>query len=369
MVIAADSVTPAPNTEAQATQPTVERGVDSIALLPGSVVGTIVNVDADLFEFPSSTRFRISVAGSPQIWTEAELDNGVYTYVLDGVPAGAQTLVLQEMDADGNIDTLDFFQQATRRSQVEVISADTVEASFELLWHWQRMPMDGASAHACQQTRALAFVQNATDRTVLGGARRGYATITSSDVSDAPAPPLGSDGLAYACSDNGSCISIGPHLVAQSFDGFETYDTFSALPPGFGCSSGIDTAQVVWVPDSDTAWIVVSASGCAASGSVRRVTTDGGETWGAWEPSPVSAGGSLQFANASTAFALEDDTLYKSTDGGETFRSTGSAPHPEGAGTELELDVLDADQAWVSAASDECDDDAPAPVDAWRWVP
>lgn len=163
--------------------------------------------------------------------------------------------------------------------------------------------------------------------------------------------PLTFAGLDFACGPEGHCISLGGQQMLVTTDGFATYKTESVLLPGWvgGCGWYQTAGRVVWLPGTKTAWVVVNKSSCGNPVPMRKVTTDGGVTWGDWEPSPVSAGGFVEFADANTGFRLEIFDVAITRDGGKTFRSTGPAPHSNGTSAGFHLDVVAADHAFVTA--------------------
>ena len=181
-----------------------------------------------------------------------------------------------------------------------------------------------------------------------------------------PALPLGFAGLDIGCGAPGHCVVIGSRAVLHTSDDFVTQDSFSVLPPGFGCGYAIDAARVYWVTPS-TAWVVAPATGCGVPAPMRRISTDGGKSFGDWQPSPVSPGGDLVFANAETGFNLEARQVRITNDGGTTWRSTGPAPSGRGALAGLRLSVVDASHAWVSStATGGCGQQTYSWVARWR---
>jgi hypothetical protein len=205
-------------------------------------------------------------------------------------------------------------------------------------------------------------VQGSSDRTSIARSIDGGQTFQvlldrcERDEPDAscgsvhnPTLPSHFAGIDIACGANDHCISIGLEYVLATQDGFTTWNTFSALPPGYGCSSWLNAGRVVWVTGTDSAWVIAPASACGNPPPMRRLTTDGGKTWGDWEPSPASSGGFLQFADPDNGFKLEVIDLGVTHDGGKTFRSTGPAPRQGASYNGFRLTVVDADHAWVSA--------------------
>jgi hypothetical protein len=489
--------------------------VDATPLPPGKVTGTLVNDTADDFRYPDGIRFRISVEGAPTIKTQAVWKSDRFSYELDEVPGGPQTLVVAELDAEGN-DTLDLYQAATRRIVVDVAPNGTTAADFHLRWHWEPHKIDaGGAIRSCDGLVQMAFsslndgmvvfnepdgdgniagphgsvmvtrdggktwtvatkqmaptphalstgnwfgtrpllilpdgqtalsaatwgpklsdgdqaphllrtmdggqhwtvvpfappvwgtvgisygglarsgsdlfvgahtggVQGSSDRDSLSVSRDGGATwqvlLDRCDRNEAnescaapnrPNLPLGFAGLDIGCGPAGHCIVVGSMAALATTDGFATHTSFSILPTGYGCSHLTSSARVYWIPGTSTAWVVAPASGCGFPPPMRRVTIDGGATFGDWEPSPVSAAGDLVFADANHGFALEVRTVRVTHDGGKTWRSTGPAPHERGSNAGLRLSVVDAEHAFVSnVATYGCSQQ----THSWlgRWVP
>jgi hypothetical protein len=164
-----------------------------------------------------------------------------------------------------------------------------------------------------------------------------------------PSLPVGFAGNDVACGPVGHCIVAGTNTVLVTTDDFASYQTFSLLPPDYGCGYGTTAARVYWVPGTQTAWVVAPASACGNPPPLRRITNDGGRTWSAWQPSPVSAGGDLGWGDSQIGFALEVRGVNVTRDGGVTWKSTGAAPHDQGSHEGLRLSVVDAEHAWVSS--------------------
>ena len=167
-----------------------------------------------------------------------------------------------------------------------------------------------------------------------------------------PTLPLGFAGIDFGCGPAGHCISLGPEAVLTTTEHFDTYKILPSRPPEFGCGGSQSSGRVVWLPGTKTAWLIVPNSNCFGAQPIRRVSTDGGVTWGDWEPSPASAGGYLAFADADNGFSLEVRDLRVTHDGGKTFRSTGPAPRQSGSAEGFRLTVLDAEHAWVTSSTE-----------------
>jgi hypothetical protein len=165
-----------------------------------------------------------------------------------------------------------------------------------------------------------------------------------------PNLPVGFAGNDIACGPVGHCIVAGTNTVLVTTDDFATHQTFSLLPPEYGCGYATTAARVYWLPGTQTAWVVAPASACGNPPPLRRITTDGGRSWSAWQPSPVSAAGDLAWGDSQTGFALEVRGVNVTHDGGATWKSTGAAPHDQGSNDGLRLSVVDAEHAWVSSA-------------------
>jgi hypothetical protein len=182
----------------------------------------------------------------------------------------------------------------------------------------------------------------------------------------APTVPLGFAGIDIGCGAPGHCVVVGSRAVLHTTDDFATYGSFSVLAPNFGCGYAVGAARIYWVSPT-TVWVVAPSTGCGnAPAPVRRISTDGGKTFGDWEPSPVSPGGDLVFAG-STALALEARVVNRSTDGGQTWRSTGPAPSTRGTLSGLRMSVVDAEHAWVSStAISGCSQQSYSFVARWR---
>lgn len=175
--------------------------------------------------------------------------------------------------------------------------------------------------------------------------------------------PLGFAGVDMACSDTNPdhCITMGwdhdtyTSLVMVTRDGFQTFETF-------GPECGYFThGQVIWFPGTDDAWVIASTS-CPGLGMRSISTTDGGQTWSAWGPSPVPGRGA--FADARRGMAWWDWGVRSTDDGGTTWRYTGHAP--SASGSLRSVHVLDADHAWVLGHPD-CRESGAAYVA--RWAP
>jgi hypothetical protein len=183
---------------------------------------------------------------------------------------------------------------------------------------------------------------------------RGEADVSCGDAHQ-PNLPLGFAGIDFACGPTGHCISLGSTALLVTRDDFATWKIMSPLPPNFACSNAQSTGRVIWIPGTMTAWVVVASSACGNPPPARMITTDGGETWSDWGPSPVSVIGFTKFADAQNGFQLEARNLFVTHDGGMTFRSTGPAPHQTASLDGFRLTVLDAEHAWVTAANaQEC---------------
>jgi hypothetical protein len=493
----------APDTAADAGG---DAGADEpLPALPGTVTVRIVNDTEGDFKIPDEVSFRISVVGSDAAPAEVHKASGKYEAVMI-IPAGHRELRLQERDGSGG-ETIDYFQDATRSTSVDVVAADNVSAEFHLKWHWQPVHVPGTDrVPACRGLRQLHFrdalhgmmtlkidnnavadyghasalltedggltwtvgselmiadaghpfrpspgywwgthellalpdgntvlslseseliarsgdggktwsvvpfsppawgtpgsgygglarsgsyiyvganaggVQGSSERTsisrsldggktfqvVLDRCDRNEPTAACGSVAQ-PNLPLHFAGIDLACGPAGHCVSIGVEQVLATQDDFSTFTTFSALPPGFGCGAGVNAGRVVWVTGTDTVWVIVPASGCGNPPPMRRVSNDGGKTWGDWQASPASSGGSLQFGDANNGFKLEVIDLAVTHDGGKTFRSTGPAPREGATYNGFRLSVADAEHAWVSAESrDACSVDAFSYLAAWK---
>ena len=178
--------------------------------------------------------------------------------------------------------------------------------------------------------------------------------------------PLGFAGFDLACGPAGHCISAGGLNFLVTTDGFQTWSTFG-IPPSAGCPA--QDSRVIWLPGTSTAWAVTrvpTGGGCLGASDQRKITTDGGLTWGAWGPSPVNPVGFTQFGDANTAFFVGGDGyVYLSIDGGMTFSNTGPAPSSTGNGN-AKLFVADATHAWVLGQA-SCTGSTVA--DLGRWIP
>jgi hypothetical protein len=181
--------------------------------------------------------------------------------------------------------------------------------------------------------------------------------------------PLGFAGIDLGCGPEGHCVSLGSRHMLSTTDGFATWKATSLNLPGWVGACGWDqnSGRVVWIPGTKTAWVIVKASSCGNPPSVRSVTTDGGATWGDWEPSPASAAGFLAFGDADTGFRLEVRDLAVTHDGGKTFRSTGPAPRQDGSASGYRLTVVDAEHAWVTSTTERsCEPGPYSYIAAWN---
>jgi hypothetical protein len=182
-----------------------------------------------------------------------------------------------------------------------------------------------------------------------------------------PDLPVDWSGIDVGCGPAGHCVVVGRTTVLYTTDGFATWKTFSALPPGYGCSYAVNAGRAYWIPGTSTGWVVANASACGNPPAMRRVTTDGGVTWGDWEPSPVSSGGDLAFGDAQTGFSLEVRHVRITRDGGKTFKHTGAPPHDRSSHGGLRMAVVGPDHAWVSAdLSGGCQNGSHSWVARWR---
>jgi photosystem II stability/assembly factor-like uncharacterized protein len=178
-----------------------------------------------------------------------------------------------------------------------------------------------------------------------------------------PGVPLGFAGIDMACSDVNpqNCITMGyehdnyTSKVMVTRDGFQTQTTIAPK-----CGYFTD-GQVLWRPGTDTAWVVGSSS-CPGTGYQHIVTTDGGQTWSDWAPSPLP--GHAVFADSTHAVSWWDWGVRMSHDAAMSWVFTGHAP-AAGAGMRT-VHVLDAEHAWV-LGHPECRDSGAALVS--RWVP
>ena len=93
-----------------------------------------------------------------------------------------------------------------------------------------------------------------------------------------PSLALGFAGIDIACGPAGHCISLGSEAILVTRDHFATWKTMDAIPSNFGCGGTQSSGRVVWLPGTETAWVIVSDSNCFRAGAVRRVTRDGGAT-------------------------------------------------------------------------------------------
>lgn len=166
-----------------------------------------------------------------------------------------------------------------------------------------------------------------------------------------PSLALGFAGIDIACGPAGHCISLGSEAILVTRDHFATWNTMGAIPSNFGCGGTQSSGRGVWLPGTGTAWVIVSDSNCFRAAAVRRVTRDGVATWSDWEPSPASQGGFVAFGGAKTGWILEARNLLVTHDGGQTFRSTGPAPHQGGSNEGLRLAVAGAQHAWVTSST------------------
>jgi hypothetical protein len=223
-------------------------------------------------------------------------------------------------------------------------------------------------------------VQGSNDRFSISNSLDGGSTwnvlLDRCDLSDPgascssvnqPNLPLGFAGIDLACGPAGHCISVGGNQVLVTTDDFVTHTTYSALPSGFGCANSTTSARVVWLPTTNTVWVVVPASACGSPPVVRNVSTDGGLTWSGWQSSPISAGGFMSFGDAQTGFDLEARSVSVTHDGGQTLRYTGPAPGDSGSNEGLKLSVVDATHAWVmSQPAGNCN--AGTFTDVAKWI-
>jgi photosystem II stability/assembly factor-like uncharacterized protein len=178
-----------------------------------------------------------------------------------------------------------------------------------------------------------------------------------------PGVPLGFAGIDMACSDVNPqhCITMGyehdnyTSLVMVTRDGFQT---FSTIRPKCGYFT---EGQVLWLPGTDTAWVTSSTS-CPGGGAQHIVTTDGGQTWTDWSPTPFT--GKIAFADATHGAGWWDSGVWMTRDAGSGWIFTGHAP-AAGAGMRT-VQVLDADHAWAIGHPD-CRYSSVAYVS--RWVP
>lgn len=445
-------------------------------LPPGAVTGTIVNGSSEFFRLPDGIRFRVSIEGAAATSTMAMRRDDAFVFTLPDVPAGARTVVLEELDDQGGA-SWDLFSATSRRRPIEVTAGAAVTADFELRWHWRTSPVpstqgvrtssgwkqvlfdgpahgfavfrqdpglggiaekhiavletsdggtswslasarmiagdgepwtgnwfggrpllslpgqgilislfaDGSivrSADAGKTWAALAWrppvwgpgnifhggivrsgdrlylaahtggVQSSSDRDSIarsldGGL--GWETIVDrcdrNEASDPcsnarqPALPVRFAGNDFGCGPAGHCISVGARAALVTTDHFATTSSFPLVPDGT-CGLETTAARVYWIGSSMTAWVVGPEHVCNNPRPLRRLTSDGGATWSAWEPSPVSPGGDLQFADDLTAFALEANSVSITRDGGKTFRWTGAPPHPVKAAAPRRLVVI-----------------------------
>ena len=469
----------------------------------GQITGTVVNDSADSLAFPGDIRFRITVEGQPSLVTTSVWRENQHRFELEGVPAGARQLLLQELDPEGR-DGWDLFQASSRRLTVEVPAGGSATGTFRVKAHWESYKVDGGDAvRTCEGIRQMAFadqtrgavlfqqqdghggvagphgavmvtddggqtwtvatrqmttgphslstgnwfgtqpllslpggqllslpqfgpvlrspdggatwhpvtvpaptwgpgsvewtglapsgaaiylplwtggVQGSSTRTSLHRSSDGgiswQTLIDRCDRADADAPcsnahqpqlPVDWSGVDVGCGPAGHCVVVGKTTVLYTTDGFATYKTFSALGPNYGCAHAVNAGRVYWIPGSSTAWVVVPESACGNPRAMRRVTTDGGRTWGDWEPSPVSAGGHLGFGDAQTGFALEVRHVRITRDGGQTWKHTGAPPHDRASHGGLRLSVVGPDHAWVSAdLSGGCANGTHSWVARWR---
>lgn len=182
-----------------------------------------------------------------------------------------------------------------------------------------------------------------------------------------PNLPVEFSGVDVGCGPPGHCVVVGKTTVLTTTNGFATWKAFSVLPPGYGCAHWVTSGRIYWIPGTSTGWLVVNESACGNPRALRRITTDGGATWGDWEPSPVSAGGDLQFGDALTGFALEVRSVSITRDGGKTFKYTGAPPHDSASNAGLRLSVVGPDHAWVSAVPNGgCTSGTHVWIAAWR---
>jgi hypothetical protein len=453
---------------------------------PGQLAGAVINDSAEALRLAHDIQFRIAVEGVPTISTMARQRDGKWSWELEGVPAGRQVLVLEELDGQGKA-SLDLFARASRRIEVDVAAGQATTADFHLVWHWQPYKVEGgADVRTCQGLRQLAFrdrnhgllvfKQEAGDGGIAelhaaamstddggmtwtvaskrmvtadyvpwsgnwwgghplalladgvvlslpqfgpvvrssdggktwqpltffpptwgpggrqwtgiarsggalylpvwtGGVQSSSERVTLSRSTDGglgwqilldrcdrnepnepcanpaqPNLPVGFAGNDIACGPVGHCIVAGTNTVLVTTDDFASYQTFSLLPPEYGCGYATAAARVYWVPGTQTAWVVAPASSCGNPPPLRRVSNDGGRNWSAWQPSPVSAGGDLGWGDSQTGFALEVRGVNVTRDGGVTWKSTGAAPHDQGSNDGLRLSVVDPEHAWVSSS-------------------
>jgi hypothetical protein len=107
---------------------------------------------------------------------------------------------------------------------------------------------------------------------------------------------------------------------------------------------------------------VIAASSCPGFGHKYIETTDGGQTWTDWAPSPI--GGRVAFADASHGVTWWDSGVWTTSDATATWLFTGHAP---GGGAAMRtVDLLDRDHLWVLGHPD-CRTSSAAYVA--RWVP
>jgi hypothetical protein len=480
-----------------------------VAPAVGGITGAIINDSATDFPFPEGIGFQVVVEGAATPTAMAKSEQGVWHFSIDAVPAGAQTLVLTELDGDGN-PTWDLFQQQSRRVAVMVPAGDMATAEIHLLAHWESHEIDvGGAIATCKNLRQMAFrtakdgmaifsqesgeggfpdvhgaalvtgdggltwtvaskqmvpgparpstgqwfgarplllyadgktavslpdiggmvrsedggatwagvgfapptwgpgiitygslalsdgslylsahtggAQGSSDRDSISRSTDGGKTwqvlLDRCDRSEAdascssvnrPTLPMGFAGLDIACGPNQRCVAAGSTSFIHTMDGFATWDTFSALAPNFGCGYGIDSARTYWIPGTMNVWVVAAATGCGAPPNVRRVSSDGGQTFGEWQPSPVSPRGDMQFGTPQIGFDLEVGNtipmVYLTRDGGLTWKYTGRPPNGvSGTMSGLRLSVVDADHAFVSSiAGYACQDHAFSWLASWR---
>ncbi len=178
-----------------------------------------------------------------------------------------------------------------------------------------------------------------------------------------PGVPLGFAGIDMACSDLNpqNCITMGyehdnyTSKVMVTRDGFQTYTTISPK-----CGYFPD-GQVLWMPGTDTAFVVGSSS-CPGTGYQYIVTTDGGQTWSDWAPSPFP--GHAVFTDSTHALSWWDWGVRMSHDAATSWVFTGHAP--AGGAQMRTVHALDAEHAWVLGNPD-CRYSGDALVS--RWVP
>jgi IPT/TIG domain/Carboxypeptidase regulatory-like domain len=175
--------------------------------------------------------------------------------------------------------------------------------------------------------------------------------------------PLGFAGIDMACStlNPQHCVTMGyehdnyTSLVMVTLDGFQTFKTIS---PRCGSFTG---GSVLWFPGTDTAWVIASSS-CPGIPTQHIVTSDGGETWTDWAPSPIT--GRVSFTDADHGVTWWDSGVWMTRDAAASWRFTGHAP-AGGAGMRT-VHMLDPDHLWALGHPD-CRYSSAAYVA--RWVP